>query len=209
MSEIKSKIRKTVEKSKLVVSRVYYGDFQKEGDGKMTAELKQKVTSTAWYPKKSVSSDLQDNIYAAKDFGFDEEPYVSESTRVAWIDVPEESTVDTVTADLAAFTGAEIYRIMSNEPVLSDNQKFAVDSPNYDASMDSYANRQVVREGTEDGSPGPLALYNGKVQYKSNFFSKEGHEDVDLRTVNPKEMFISEELQAELDPAFQVSGQKL
>ena len=63
----------------LEVVRIYTSDYQKEGT--KTAELKQTVTTKSYYPTKSVSSNLSENVFDTKDFGFEEKEYERKSTR--------------------------------------------------------------------------------------------------------------------------------
>jgi hypothetical protein len=201
-----SRIRKEVSKSTLDVSRVYSSDYQKEGT--QTAELRQKVTTKSFYPTKAIANDKQDNVFGMEEFGFEEQEYVNEENRVAWIDVPVGTTIEQVKAKLAAHPTAGLYRILANKPILTDNQKYAVE--NNIASYDTFANSQVVRfpEGAERA--GELALdQNGKPQYRAIFFKKEDPVDQDLRTMD-EVFYASPQIQEELNEnPHVVTGQQL
>ena len=68
-----------------------------------------------------------------------------------------------------------------------------------------FANSQAVRFGEKHEKAGQLALdANGKIQYRSVFFSSAGEEDRDLRTEALADMFLSPELEAELTGASHV-----
>lgn len=191
--------RVETKKSSIEVSRVYKSDFQKEGSE--TCELKQTVVVHSFYPSKSVKSNLGDNLFSAAEFtGYAEQEFKQERTDVAWIIVPKGTTVDTVTEMLAKVDKATLYRIISNKPILTDNQKYSIAQGL--KTMDDYADAQVMRYGqdTEDHKEGELVLdSNGKPQYKACFFSKEAKADIDLRTSDPADVFHSVSIYAELN----------
>lgn len=189
-----SRIRKEVTKGGLSVSRVYESQWQKEGTS--TAELRQEVVTKSYYPTKSIANDKQDNIYGMDEFGFEEQEYVNRENRVAWIDVPEGTSVEEVSGKLAQFPNAGLYRVLSNSPILTENQKYAIESGI--THLDNFANTQVVRfpEGSENA--GELALdSNGKPQYRAIFFKKDNPVDEDLRTAD-EEFYASPEIKAEM-----------
>ena len=198
MEESTNGIRKEVSKGDLNVTRVYKSDYQKEGT--QTAELKQTITTDSFYPSKSVANNLQDNIFGMADFGFEEQKYQNKETRVAWIDVPEAMNQEAVAAKLAEAKEATLYRILSNRPILSDTQQYAVNSPELNVSLDDFANRQAVRYPDGNEKAGELALdVNGKVQYRAVFFSKAAKEDIDMRTEDPADAYLSAEIKAEVN----------
>ena len=135
------RVRKEVSKGDLEISRIYAADYQKEGT--LTAEIKQTITTKSYYPSKSVSNNLQDNPFANAEFGFAESEYKSEEVRVVWIDVPADSTVESVTARLSTLPDANIYKILANKPILSDNQVYAIGAGL--TTKDIIADRQSVR----------------------------------------------------------------
>jgi len=201
-----ARIRKEVSKDALSVSRVYKSDYQK--DGTHTAELRQTVTTKSYYPGKSVSNNMQDNIFGQNDFGFEEQEYTNNEKRVAWIDVPENMTPEAVAEKLANFPEATLYRVLSNNPILTDNQVYAISAGL--TTKDNFAESQVVRypEGSENA--GKLALdSNGKPQYRAIFFSNSAKEDMDLRTED-EEFYASASIAAELNSTEHVvTGQTL
>lgn len=192
-------IRKEVSKSQLTVSNVGPHKFKPEVD---SAELRQIATTTAYYPKKKVSNSLQDNLFGLAEFGegFTEEPFVNESTYVAWIDVPKGTDAASVQAKITALgANAVLYRTMSNRPILSDSDQAVIDNPKIERSLEDYANSQVVRYPEGHKNAGEIALdTNGKVQYRRVEFSATGKEDQDLRTPEPKDYYVSQELHTEL-----------
>lgn len=192
-------IRKEISVSELTVSKVYKSDFQKEKT--LTAELRQIVTTKSFYPTKVVSNSLNESIFGMSDFGFEEKPpYENKETRVAWIDVPLNSTLKSVKAQLKKMPNATLYRILSNRPIIADTEQYAIENDELEGvTLDSFANKQVVRipKGSENG--GALALINGKVQYRRIAFNKGKKEDEDVRNSNPADYYASPELVAEME----------
>ena len=185
-------------KSAIEVSRIYKSDFQKKDSE--TCELKQTVAVFSYYPSKSVKSNLGDNLFDAAEFGYSEQEFKQERTDVAWIIVPEGTTVDTVKAMLAKVEKATLYRIISNKPILTDDQLYAISQGL--KTMEDFADAQVMRYGstTEEHNEGDLVLdNNGKPQYKACFFSKEGKADIDLRTSDPTDFYASTAITVEMN----------
>lgn len=207
--ESNSNIRKEVSTSAINVSRVYKSDFQKEGT--LTAELKQTIKTVSFYPSKSVSNSLNANIFSMQDFGFEEKPFENSETRVAWIDVPMDSTKESVEQKLGSIKDACLYRILSNKPIIADTEQNAIDNPELDVTIDTFANRQAVRYPENHPQAGELALdKNGKVQYRRIAFSTVGTADQDLRTEEPSDFYASPVLKSELNNTVHIpEGQSL
>jgi len=188
-------VRKESSKSPLAISRVHATAYQKEGT--LTAELKQTVTNKSYYPSKSVSNNMQDNPFSTADFGFSEQEYTSEEKRVAWVDVPVGSTIESVAAKLASLPEANIYKVLANKPILSDNQIYGINAGL--TSKEAIADKQAVRY--PDGHPqaGTLILdTNGKVQYKATFFKSTAKADEDLRTADVTDFYATTAMNSEL-----------
>lgn len=203
-------IRKEVSKSALTVSRVYSSDYQKAGT--KTAELRQSITTKSFYPGMSVSNDLQDNVFdAVEDFGAEEEDYENIENRVAWIDVPENASKEQVEARLSEAEGACLYKILSNKPILTSQQQYAIDNPELNVNMDTFANSQVVRYPEGNSKAGQIVTDpNGKVQYRAVFFSKSEKADIDNRTPETDDFYASPEIRAEISQSQHVvAGQEL
>lgn len=186
--------RTEISKGGLEISRVHATQWQKEGT--LTAEIKQTVTTRSYYPSKSVSNNFQDNPFSTSEFGFSEKEFVSDSKRVVWVDVPMESTVESVVAKLAALPEATVYRIYANKPIISDNQAYAINAGL--TTMDAIADKQAIRYGEGDAQAGKLILKNGKPQYKADFFKSTATADQDLRTEDPADFYASASMNAEL-----------
>lgn len=181
----------------LTVSRVYASQYQ--DDKSMTAELKQVVNSKSFYPEKSVSSNMQDNIFSTEEFGYTQKAFENVETRVAWIDVPRAATQESVQQKLNTLTGACLYRVLSNKPIITDKQKAAIISNEMNLTEDMLADRQVVRYPANHEFAGEIALdKNGKVQYRSVFFSAKARQDEDWRTEDPADYYASPKIVEEL-----------
>lgn len=209
MQSQKNEIKKEVSKSAINVSRVYSSDYQKEGT--LTAELKQVVSTKSYYPSKSVTNSLNGNIFSTDDFGFEDKEFENKETRVAWIDVPAGSSEEAVKAKLATVKDATLYKILSNKPILSDSDKYAVDNDELDVTIDNFANKQVIRYPQGHSNAGQLVTdKNGKVQYRRIAFATNLVEDQDLRTEDPTDFYASPEIEAELNSTVHImEGQSL
>lgn len=195
------RIRKEVSKSGIVISRIYKADYQK--DGSLTAELKQTVKTVSYYPSKSVSNDMQDNVFGTEQFGYQDHKYENEEVRVAWINVPADATEDSVMEQLNKFPNATLYKVLSNKPILTSDQKYAVEAEL--TTKDILAASQVIRYGEGAENAGSLILdENGKLQYRRVFFKTQATPDQDLRTKEPEDFYAPEAIIAELNN----SGQK-
>lgn len=205
-------VRKEVSKSALKLRRIYTAEFQKEGT--VTAEIEQTITTKSFYPSKKIDSNLQNSLSSAEEFGFSEQMFPSEETRIAWVLEPRNATEASVNAKLAKANeqGASIYKVLSNQPILDDNQKYAVAQGL--KSLDDFANSQIVRysEGTKDAVGtdvgGQLILDKaGNPQYKRTFFWSTPKADVDMRDTS--KVYISPEIAAEVEGAAVMQGQNI
>jgi len=199
-------VRHISTKGELEFSRIFINGFQKPGT--KTLEVKQVVTTESFYPSKKTTSNMQEGLFDNSEFGFGEQRFVSPETRVAWILIPvattEEQAMERLNA--AKAKGACIYRVLSNEPIIDENQKYAIGQGL--KSYDDFANSQVSKypENDEQGRGGQLILDRaGKVQYRRTFFWNTPRADEDLRG-NGKE-YMSPEIEALLLGASVMEGQ--
>lgn len=204
-TEVQNGVRKETIAGALTVDSVYEGEYQKEGT--KTAQLRQTYVTKSHYPTKQVSTNLQDNPFSATDFGFEEQTYETTENRVAWIDVPAAiSNTDDVLNAIAP--GATLYKMLSNRPILSDSQKYAIDQGL--RSMADFAESQIVRYPDNHPDAGQIIPDpNGKPQYRAVFFSNSPKEDVDLRNENAEDFYVSDALKAEMAGAGAVVNQSL
>jgi hypothetical protein len=151
---------------------------------KAQATLRMKVKSV--YPESGVGNSLNDSPFGTSAFGFgDGQSFIEE--RVAWIDVPVGSTVQSVQEQLDKFPKARLYRVLSLEPVLSEQQKRAME-----AGISTYSDEQgnpsrvdmnyyKGKQAVVDKTTGEVITYKGKVQYRIIAFSTSGQADIDMR----------------------------
>ncbi len=204
-------IRKETSKSAVILSRVYVNEFQKEGT--KTAELRQEVTIKSFYPSKKTESSLQNGLADNSEFGFKEQEFFSKEERVAWVLVPANMPDAEVAKRVANdnTTNSCIYRKLSNEPILDENQSYAI-TANL-KTMDDFANSQVVRypenEATKaNGTAGKIIKdTNDNPQYRRTFYWKTPKEDIDVRDAN--KVYVSDEIEVELKGASVLEGQSL
>jgi hypothetical protein len=197
-------ITKSVSKAPVTFRRIFKNGFQKPNT--LTVEVEQKVTTIASYPSMKIESNLNQGISDIAEFkGGAPTVYASPSTRIAWMIVPDHYTEEIAKAKLAEYPEGCVYRILSNEPILDDNQQFAVDRGL--KTKDSFANTQAVRYPKGDDKEGKLVLKNGKVQYKVTKFWRTPHADEDFCGIS--EVYLSAELNAELNGASVLTGQSI
>ena len=80
--------------------------------------------------------------------------------------------------------------------------------------MDTFANAQVVRHGSDDADgkwkEGDLVLDKlGRPLYKAVYFSKTKREDVNLCTEDPADFYASPEITAEMNVEALIPAQSL
>jgi hypothetical protein len=186
----------TVKRSKISFSRLYKASYQKAGS--KTLEVKQLITTTSYYASKKYNSSLQDGLFTESDFGAETNEYTQEETRVAWILVPENKTETEIKLMLNNLPNACIYKVLSNEPILDENQKQSISSGL--KTKADFANSQVVRYGDSHENAGQLILdADDNVQYRRTFFSKEVKADEDYR--GNGNVYMSREIEMEVQGA--------
>lgn len=196
--------RVEIRKGKLALRRLFMNDFQKEGS--ITAEIEQVVITTSFYPAKKVSSDMQAGLFSLAEFGYAETPYESTETRISWVPVPVDSTVEEVAVRLAVMeaAGATNYKVLANEPILDENQKFAIGAKR--RTKDQFAATQVCRYPKGHADEGKLILdENHNPFYRRIFFMDKPQVDIDARDKN--KVYLSPEIIAEMQGAAVLQGQ--
>ena len=140
---------------------------------------------------------MQDNPFSNADFGFSEQEYSSDEKRVAWVDVPVDSTIESVASRLAAVPTATICKVLANRPITTDSQEYAIKAGL--TTLEAIADKQVVRYPLGHPQAGTLILDSkGKVQYKATFFKNTATEDSDLRTSDPADYYASAAIKVEM-----------
>lgn len=200
------RIRKEVTKDALEISRVYAAPYQKEGT--LSAEIRQAINTRSFYPTKSVSNEMQDNIFDVSEFGIAETHYDSVENRVSWIPVPLNTTVESVKAQIAKFPSATNYKVLASKPVMTSDQVRAVAAGLTTVAI--IANRQVLRYPATTPNAGKLILdANGKPQYRHIYFSRTAKEDCDwrvkdMKTSKAEDYYTTPEIEAEIQETGQV-----
>lgn len=206
-------IRTTTSKDEITLDNIHVNDFQKAGT--KTAQLRQRIVTTSYYPSKKVDSNLQQNPFAASDFGFAEQVFESIEERMAWLLIPENSTEDALKVKLAVANknGATIYKVLSNSPILDENQAYAVKQGI--RTKDQFAVKQLTRypknaKNDEAGLTGKLILDKaGNVQYRRTYLWLTPMTDKDVRGSVDFPVYVPKEIEAELKGASVFQGQTL
>ena len=196
MENTQSKVRKEVTRSAITCTALHTSSFQKEST--VTAELRQTVKTTSFYPSKSVANSRQSGIFTATDFGFTEQPFENEETKVAFVLVPAGLTVEQVNAKLESdFKNACLYTVKSNHPITTEEQEYAIE--NNMTTLAKIANTQIIRYPKTHEHAGNIVLTkSAKVQYRMTYFSDSIREDEDLRNSNPEDVYMSTEIKQEV-----------
>ena len=198
-------VRKEVIDQPIVVSKIYKATYQTEGT--MTAELKQTVITKNFYPTKSVSNELKDSLFSVAELGIPEgEPFESTETRVTWNDVPLDATIKSVTEQLKSFPEARIYKMLSNQPIISSSQQAAIDQGL--TSLEKIADQQAVRYPLSNEKSGQLVISNGKPFFRVTYLSLTNEKDTDTRDANQENVFMTAKMRQELS-ASGVSAQSI
>lgn len=160
--------------SPIVVSRVYSSEYQKKGT--LTAELKQVINT------KSTYDDRKDDGYNDSLFdGIQSQEHETTETRVYWSNVPAGSTVETVEEQLRKYPQACLYKILASAPIVSDSEQWGIDKQF--TTLESIAERQLVRYPQGHPQAGDPILWHDKPQYRRICFSLVAREDEDRRDV--------------------------
>jgi len=172
-----------VEESKVVVEEI---KDHISNPNKKQAQLRMVISKT--YPPARIGNSLNDSIFDMDDFEFDSDGQEYEENRVAWIDVPVDATIESVQRKLdQKFPNARIYKILSLQPVLTEEQINAMeqgistytaeDGTEKAVDMDYYKEKQRI----PNIETGEWADYKGLAQYRQTAFSATGKQDMDTR----------------------------
>jgi hypothetical protein len=169
------------------------GEFQKEGS--KTAQVRQNIHTIAYYPSKKAGNSLMDGFFSNADFGYEEQSFESDDNRVAFYPVPTATTEEQFNALLLSHPQARIYRILSNHPILSVEQEYAINQGL--KTKDEFAEKQAARYGEGSDKEGELIQHHGKPFYRVTNFSASGRLDIDLRNANIEDLYVSESIRNE------------
>ena len=183
----------------IVVADVREHSFR---DDVAQAELRQTVTRH--YPSARANNSITDALFSAGEFDFSSSDF--EQVRVVWINIPLGKTKQDVEKQLEKFVDATIYRMLADnvQQVLSAEQLHAIDSPDFDYSLESAQRSHIVMAVDDDGMPRAIASNgetlvgaveldaDGKItailepaglQYSSKGFALNQTDDIDLRAI--------------------------
>ena len=182
----------------VTIDSVKASKYQKNGT--LTAQLRQVIKTITTYPSTVIGDGVSDNLFDDNEFSLSEgKSYENEETRVTWINVPDTCTIQVLQQrlDNLKAQGKQpcIMKVVSNEPILTDNQKNAIDRGL--KTKDDFADKQVVRYGKNSENQGALILDSeGNPMYKRNYFFKDRVEDENHCGVS--EVYLSSKIAEEL-----------
>jgi hypothetical protein len=164
-------IQKTVKA--LTVTKVEPNKFKSNLN---QAELRQTIEKV--YPSAHVGNNMQDAFAPLLAYKIDNQVYTEE--RVTWVDIPKDWTIDDVKAQLANMPGACIYRVLSSEVIMTDNDYSYMDSLSEDM-REEFIERKKNSQYVINPETGEILTHNGKPFFRKLFFSAAPKADVDLR----------------------------
>lgn len=164
------------------------------------AEIRQTVTRH--YPSARAGNSITDALFSIGEYDFSSSDFDQE--RVAWINIPLGKTKQDVEKQLEKFDEATIYRVLADniEQVLTKEQLFAIDSPEFDYTLEQAQNAHIIMLVNDNGDPSPITsegevlenavelnedgrvtkILNAKgLQYVSKGFALQHADDIDMR----------------------------
>lgn len=184
--------RSTTERFPVKAMKFVNGEFSKEDTNCVL--LRQEVLLSTYYPRRQINNNLKGNPFQFSEFQIEELKFESTTYRYTLIEIPLEKTLEDVNTQLAVYPEAVLYRILSNHPILSDHQEYALESDLI--TQEQLANSQLLREGEKKR----LALDKfGKPQYRGVYYSRTKVEDEDRRTPDVKDYYTYYELEEEIN----------
>lgn len=196
-------IREDRHESAVTCELIKATEFQKEGS--VTAQLRQKHTTVSWYPSKQATNSKSDSLFSNDEYGYGEQSFESVENRVAFMNVPVGTTMEIINSRLDATPKARIYRELSNHPILTTSQAYAISEGL--KTKNEFANSQVARYGENHPKAGELVTKDGKPMYRVTFFSTEAKADVDSRTSDPNDYYSTPEIEMELTGEINVGNE--
>ncbi len=144
------------------------------------------------YAAAKGGNELTDSLFASEDFGSGQ---TFDSKRTALVKVPKGKIQAEVEAKLKAFPDAVIYRILSNDimDVLSEDQKAMLGNDG-NKTIEEYKEDKSVKAPNADGELEEILDSNGRVQYRSLFYSSVAKEDIDYRVAGRTSIINETEL---------------
>lgn len=187
--------------------------FQDQFNPEITrAQLRQVVTTVSKYPSRRISNSLNQNPFQVTEFeNIKPTEYPpSVENRIAWMQVPENSTKESVEERLSQFPNMRLYRILHSRPILTPEDIYACESERYNTSKDDIANKQVGRYPANADNAGQVIKdANGKIFFRRICISLSGNPDIDERTPEPQDTYLTPEIASELENVVLVKDQSL
>lgn len=145
---------------------------------KEVAQLRQIIETE--YPAARGGNSMQAGLFSSEEFGGNGQTF--QENRVAFVDIPRGTTMQQVAARLAGLREARLYRVLSLKPILTDEQKRAMETglsktpEGHPITIEHYKETQRVVDS--EGNP---VDYKGVPQYRRIFFDPQGKADIDTR----------------------------
>ncbi len=163
-------------------------------EGLLSMQVRQIITTNSSYPGQLMNNNFT-RISFGQTPGKPDQEFSSTQTRVTWVEVGGSTTEQEAKEYLDSVAGdAVIYQILSNQPILTDGQKSAIEAGL--TTLEKIAGRQLLRVKDVNGDLLIQKDRDGKFQYRMNHFSETPQEDLDLRG---NEEYSNAEIQAEYD----------
>lgn len=175
-------MKKMTEETRVIVENLFVSKHQKGST--LTAQLRQYITTVIEYESIAITNEFSDNPFSQEEFGIEPETREVTESRVAWINVPEDTTLEEVQDRLDAHKECRIFRVLSSEPILTEGDKAAIESgvlTYHDKGL-----KQIVKN-----RQGDIIFDDDNLQFRRLFLSLNGKPDIDLRgQASPKDMEI-------------------
>jgi len=143
-------------------------DKVEESYGKMQAQIRQTISK--FYPSIRLSNSLSDALIPSQAKDIDEESF--DEIRVTWATVNSNTTPEEAEESLNSMPNARIYKILSNDVILSDGDESWMETLSEEAREEFINNKkasQLVR--TADGEI--IKDTWGQEQYRRNAFTAD------------------------------------
>lgn len=199
------KIEKTF--GPITVERVEPHKFKKD---LMTIMLKQQVTTTTYYPGAAINNSLNSSLFGEKTSNTTPESYPSVENRYALVNTENvDVTVEQAQEALKNMPNAVLYKILSNHPILSAEDKAAIESSDINFTKVDLALKQITRYPKGHDLEGEVIVKDGKVMYRRICFSDVAQEDIDKRNNDISDQYMPEEIESLLKGKIDIESQKI
>lgn len=161
------------------MEKIKFVKFVDNAFGKKTALIQQKLTVIREVVSGGkVNNSLQAQVFSAEELGLKKEIREYTETRNYLLQVPINFTAEQIEQKLTNF---RLNRILSNNPILTDEEAYMITSGTGTKTILDYAKSQVVR----NSQTGSIVLdNNNKFQFRRITLGTLETEDQDLRTTD-------------------------